>query len=87
MTDAIAEIERQYAFNTAPRIGMEKKPAVLVVDFIEGFTNKNSTLAGDWDEQVKNTAKLIDMARDKGLLIIFTTVEFSESDLSSNLLI
>ena len=39
-----AEIKRNYAHTTAPRMGIGKSPALLVVDFIEGFTNPDSPL-------------------------------------------
>ena len=65
MTDLSREIERHYAVRRAPRMGMEKKPALLIVDFVEGFTSKNSPLAGNWDKEVAFTAKLLEVARKK----------------------
>ena len=86
MTELVAEIKRNYAFTAAPRMGMGKSPALLIVDFIEGFTNLDSPLAGNWEEQVNNTRTLITVARKKGLPVIFTTVELTARDLSTNLL-
>ena len=82
----IAEIKQNYASGNAQRMGMGSSPALLIVDFIEGFTNSSSPLAGSWDEEVNNTAVLIGAARAKNVPIVFTTVEFSSSDLKTNLL-
>ena len=45
------------------RQGAGSKPAVVVVDFIEGFTNPESRLACDADAAVEATARLLDAAR------------------------
>lgn len=82
----VTELKLNYASIKAPRMGAGKNPALLVVDFVEGFTNSSSPLAGSWDEEVNNTADLIEAARHHNLPVIFTTVEFSSSDLQSNLL-
>jgi maleamate amidohydrolase len=84
--ELIAELKQHYAFNDAPRMGMGNSPALLVVDFIEGFTNKTSPLAGDWDEEVKNTAGLMEEMRKKDLPVIFTTVEYNADEIETNLL-
>ncbi len=82
----IDEIKQNYASGNAPRMGMGCSPALLIVDFIEGFTNSTSPLAGSWDEEVNNTAVLMETAREKDVPVIFTTVEFSASDIETNLL-
>ncbi len=82
----VAELKQNYASNKSPRMGTGNSPALLVVDFVEGFTNRSSPLAGRWDDEVNNTAELIEASRHKNLPVIFTTVEFSASDLKSNLL-
>ena len=82
----VAELKQNYAVNTAPRMGMGSAPAMLVVDFVEGFTNSKSPLAGQWDEQVNNTVRLLEAFRKKKLPLAFTTVEYVDTDLETNLL-
>jgi maleamate amidohydrolase len=82
----VAELKQNYASIKASRMGTGNRPALLIVDFVEGFTNSSSPLAGSWDNEVNNTAELIEAARHKNLPVIFTTVEFTTSDLQSNLL-
>jgi maleamate amidohydrolase len=86
MTKLTEELKQHYAVNDAPRMGMGISPALLVVDFIEGFTNNKSPLAGSWDVEVKNTAVLIEEIRKKKRPVIFTTVEFTAAEIEKNLL-
>ena len=61
------------------RQGAGSKPAVVVVDFIEGFTNPESRLACDADAAVAATARLLEAARAAGAPVAFTTVEYDEA--------
>jgi nicotinamidase-related amidase len=63
------------------RQGAGSRPAVVVVDFIEGFTNPGSRLACDADTAVEGTARLLDAARAASVPVIFTTVCYTEVDL------
>lgn len=60
----------------AARVGFGRKPAVLVVDFIVGFTDKRSPLAADFDREVAATRKLLAAARRRGLPVFFTTTAY-----------
>ena len=61
--------------------GFGKKPALLVVDFIVGFTDPSTLLGGDFSSQLAVTAQLQTAFRKSGLPIVYTTVEYKE-DLS-----
>jgi len=63
------------------RQGAGTKPAVVVVDFIEGFTNPESRLACDADAAVEATARLLDAARAASVPVLFTTVCYTDDDL------
>ena len=60
----------------ASRSGYGKRPALLIVDFIVGFTDPTSPLGGDFTSEVAETKKLIDAFRDVPLPIIYTTIEY-----------
>jgi nicotinamidase-related amidase len=68
-------------------LGPGQRPAVLVVDFIEGFTDPESPCGGPWDAPVAHTAELLRIAHSRNVPAIFTIVEFDPPDLESNLLI
>src|SRR4029079_17605305 len=63
------------------RQGAGKRPAVVVVDFIEGFTNPASALACDADAAVAATRQILDVARAAGAPVLFTTVCYEDDDL------
>ncbi|HET9446173.1 MAG TPA: isochorismatase family protein [Steroidobacteraceae bacterium] len=68
-------------------LGPGERPAVLVVDFIEGFTSIQSPFGGPWDEAIAVTADLLGDAHRGNTPVIFTTVEFDPQDAQTNLLI
>ncbi len=58
------------------RMGLGTRPAVLVVDFSCGFTDPSCALGSDLGAAVESTARLLAVARSKGLLVVFTTIAF-----------
>jgi nicotinamidase-related amidase len=56
--------------------GLGRRPALLVIDLVNGFTDPASPLGSDLDSVVAATRRLIDACRSKGVPIIFTTVAF-----------
>ncbi len=87
-TTDLALFSKQYMEHRPPSLGIGRRPAILVVDFIEGFTNPDSPLAGNWDAEVRNTAALIGAARNPASLpVIYTTVEFLPQDVPTLLMV
>lgn len=64
----------------AGRVGFGRRPAVLVVDFIVGFTDPSSPLAGPLDREIEATLELLEAARARQLPVFFTTTVY-EPDL------
>jgi maleamate amidohydrolase len=65
------------------RIGFGERPAILVVDFNKGCTDRRSPLPPlmDLDSQIETTRRLIDLARTSGTLILYTTLGPYREDL------
>jgi nicotinamidase-related amidase len=63
------------------RQGAGARPAVVVVDFIEGFTKPESALACEADGALAATRELLDAARARRLPVLFTTVSYEDEDL------
>ncbi len=60
----------------ASRSGYGKRPGLLIVDFINGFTDPNSPLGGNFDSQLDATNALLDAFRAQALPIAYTVVEY-----------
>ena len=84
-TDEVATEQLQQAMQTiesyyqsrgifADRFGFGKRPAILVVDFANGWTD-DSYAGGSQrlDTPVENTAKLLVAGREQGVPIVYTT--------------
>jgi nicotinamidase-related amidase len=61
------------------RSGAGERPALVVVDLVEGFTDPDSPLWCDADAAVAATARMLEAARASGAPVAFTTVEYDES--------
>ena len=68
-----AEYERK---GFSSRSGYGARPALLVVDFINGFTDPGTGLGGDYGAELSVTAKLLDEFRARALPVLFTTVAY-----------
>jgi maleamate amidohydrolase len=76
MTRGVEDIYSDAGFNGSIPIG--EKIAVLVVDFQIGFTDpQQSPLAGESTEEVLNTVRILNCAREKNVPIIYTVVGYS----------
>ncbi len=62
------------------RGGSGGRPALIVVDMTLGFTDPESSLACDLEGPVENISKLLEVAREIGIPVVFTTVAYKESD-------
>lgn len=60
-------------------VTMGERPAVLVVDFSCGFTDPECALGADMTPQVEATRRLLDVARSRGVPVVFTTIGFEPS--------
>ena len=60
-------------------VTLGSRPAILVVDFSCGFTDPACALGSDLTAEVEATKRLLDAARAKGLLVVFTTIGYEPS--------
>jgi maleamate amidohydrolase len=72
-----AKFYRERGF--AGRVGFGKSPALIVVDFIVGFTDRTSPLAGDLEVCLDHTIHILASARAQRIPVFFTTVEYDPS--------
>jgi len=73
-----AEVPTPYPSGTlGGRLTYGTRPAVLVIDLINGFTDTSYPPATDLDDVVASTRSLVDRARQLGYPVIFTTIAFA----------
>jgi nicotinamidase-related amidase len=61
------------------RQGAGERPALVVVDLVNGFTDPASPLWCDAEAAVAATARLLEAARAAGAPVAFTTVKYDEA--------
>lgn len=75
MTDPLAFYQSR---GFARRVGFGARPALLVIDFINAFTQATSPLAAPLDAEIAATQKMLVAARRSKLPIAFTTTEYDK---------
>lgn len=61
-------------------IGFGRRPAVLVIDMIQAFTDPQAMLGAPLSAQIEATQALLASARARGLPIFFSTVSYDDGD-------
>ena len=63
----------------AGEMGFGRRPAVLIVDLILGFTRPESPLGSDLEAEIAATSQLLQTARSAELPVFFTTTAYGDS--------
>lgn len=69
------------------KVGFGQKPALLIIDFIKGFTDTACPLGSDLDAEVSATNHLLELFREKKLPIHFTTTAYDEAMVSAGVFV
>jgi maleamate amidohydrolase len=62
------------------RMGFGEHPAVVVIDFMNGFTDTQYPLASNLDREIEATHEVLSAARKAGIPIFYTVVWYDEED-------
>lgn len=62
------------------KIGFGERPALIIIDMIKGFTNPDMPLGAPLESQLAAQKPLIDIAHDRGIPAIFSTVIYHDHD-------
>lgn len=76
MTD---EVQSDYVGVFDGDLGFGKKPALILIDFVEAYFDKDCALYAGVEDILTNAIALRDAARDAGVLIIYTNVAYAPS--------
>jgi nicotinamidase-related amidase len=79
------EMYQQRGF--ASRVGFGERPALLVIDFIKGFTDTSCPLGSNLDNEVGATLELLNIFREKNLPVHFTTTAYDNEMVSAGVFV
>ncbi len=71
----------------ANRVGFGTSPALLIVDFINAFTDVSCPLGSDLDKEVAATKQILESFRGQNLPVHFTTTAYDEAFISAGVFI
>jgi nicotinamidase-related amidase len=71
------EFFRQRGFGI--KIGFGERPALMVIDMINGFTDANMPLGANLDTQIAAQKPLLEVAHERGIPCFFSTVVYEEA--------
>lgn len=63
-------------------MGFGKRPALVIVDFMNGFTDTNYPLGASCDAQIQETNKLLDAAHAAHVPAIFSIIQYDDEKMS-----
>lgn len=69
------------------RVGFGERPALLIIDFIKGFTDTACPLGSNLDAEVAVTRQLLDLFREKKLPVHFTTTAYDDEMISAGVFV
>ena len=63
------------------RIGFGERPALIVIDMLKAFTNPDMMLGANLDNEIEAINPLIEIAHQRGIPVLFSTVIYEDADL------
>ena len=77
-SDLIENYKRAYD----NRLGFGRKPALILVDFVQAYFDKNCELFADVQNELDSALRIVEAARDVGILIVYTKVVYHPSGIN-----
>lgn len=71
----------------AQKVGLGTRPALLIIDFIKGFTDTACPLGSNLDKEIAATKQLLDSFRSNKLPVHFTTTAYDEEMVSAGVFV
>jgi nicotinamidase-related amidase len=63
------------------KIGFGERPALIVIDMLKGFTDATMPLGANLDDEIEAHRPLLDVAHQRNIPVIFSTVIYDDKDL------
>lgn len=72
-------LDSNYANVYGNKIGFGKKPALILIDFVEAYFDKNCDLYADVEDALASAKRILEAARKAGILVVYTNVVYHKS--------
>ena len=79
------EMYQQRGFGN--KVGFGTRPALLIIDFIKGFTDTACPLGSNLDAEVAATKQLLNAFRSQNLPVHFTTTAYDDAMVSAGVFV
>lgn len=77
MTGRAEDLDADYSnAGFGGRLGFGKRPALIVVDFVQAYLEKDSPLYAGVEPELEQAGRVLDAARAAGIPVVFTDVEY-----------
>jgi maleamate amidohydrolase len=63
------------------KIGFGERPALIIIDMLKGFTDSTMPLGANLDNEIAAQKPLLDVAHERNIPVIFSTVIYHDHDL------
>jgi nicotinamidase-related amidase len=63
------------------KIGFGERPALIVIDMLKGFTDASMPLGSNLDREIAAQQPLLEVAHERAIPVIFSTVIYDDKDL------
>lgn len=64
------------------QLGFGNRPALILVDFVQAYFDKNCELFADVQQELDSALRIVEAARSAGILIIYTKVVYHPSGIN-----
>ncbi len=78
----MADLEQNYQGAFDGHLGFGKSPALLIIDFVEAYLQKDSPLYAGVKDALASCARVLNAAREAGIPVFHTNVEFVKGGLN-----
>jgi maleamate amidohydrolase len=65
-------------------IGFGSRPAILSIDFMNGFTDESMPLGANLDVEIEAAVSVLEVAREKGIPVFHTIVRYDDEDVQDS---
>ncbi|MEJ5903011.1 isochorismatase family protein [Ochrobactrum teleogrylli] len=75
-------LDANYKRAFGKRLGYGRKPALILIDFVEAYFDPNCALYAGVEDALASAVRLVDMARANGIPVLYTNVVYADGGIN-----